>query len=87
MDASMPDPATPLRLRRLELSHFKAYSSSEQSPVSFDFGDADIVLIVGSNGRGKTSVIEALELVLAGGYMPRVDLDKEDWEKKKKGRW
>lgn len=74
----MSDSSSPLRVRRLALSRFKAYTGSAEQPVSIDIDNADIVLIVGANGRGKTSVVEALELAITGEYQSRIDLDKVD---------
>lgn len=49
-------------IRRLELTHFKGFRGRH----AFDFADADIVLISGPNGFGKTSLLEALALLLTG---------------------
>ena len=52
------------RVKKFELSHFKGYSR-DKGPYIFDT-DADIVLLMGPNGFGKTSFLEALTLVLTG---------------------
>lgn len=77
----MSDPWRPLRVQRLALSRFKAYAGTSDRPISIDFDNADIVLVVGANGRGKTSIVEALELVLTGTYQARVGDEKLDWKK------
>src|SRR5437763_12623157 len=49
------------RLAALELSGFRCFSTPDNVPL-----DADIVLIHGSNGTGKTSLLSAIELALTG---------------------
>ena len=59
------------RVSKLELLNFKGFSSQDGKPIGIDL-DADLVLIMGPNGRGKTSIIEALELVATGDIAQRV---------------
>ena len=49
------------RLLNLELSGFRCFSGEEQISL-----DADVVLIHGANGTGKTSILSALEFGLTG---------------------
>jgi exonuclease SbcC len=49
------------RLLNLELVGFRCFADKQEVPL-----DADVVLIHGSNGSGKTSIINAIELALTG---------------------
>ena len=61
-----------MKITRLDVSGFRAFSEQE----TFDL-DADIVLLTGANGRGKTSVLDAI-LWCITGELPRLRLkDKE----------
>lgn len=55
------------RVARLEIEDFKGF----QGRLDLNL-DAEVVLLVGPNGRGKTSTIEALELLVTGGIGRRV---------------
>ncbi len=61
-----------LRVARLELTNFKGLQ--DEHILEFD---ADLVLLVGPNGRGKTSIVEALEVALTGEVGQRVGDAKE----------
>ncbi|MEM8929759.1 MAG: ATP-binding protein, partial [Acidobacteriota bacterium] len=49
------------RLLELRLSAFRAYGGAVTVPL-----DADVVLVHGSNGRGKSSLLAAVELAISG---------------------
>lgn len=51
------------RITRVSLKHFRGFVGSEKTILETD---ADIVLLLGPNGTGKTSFIEALQLLLTG---------------------
>ena len=55
------------RLAELTLSNFKGFGQIQVINC-----DADLVLIVGANGIGKTSIVEALELIATGSIAQRV---------------
>lgn len=63
---------TPLRISKLALSSFKGF----RSPIELDF-QADLILLIGPNGHGKTSIIEAIELIATGGIQQRIGDKKE----------
>ena len=50
-----------MRIRRLQMSGFRAFSS----PLALDL-DADVVILTGENGQGKTSVFDAVHWALTG---------------------
>jgi exonuclease SbcC len=52
-----------VRLRKLSLRNFRAFSNAEQPPIDLDHS---VVFFCGKNGAGKTSLFEALELCLTG---------------------
>lgn len=52
---------TALRIKQLTVKGFKGF----RDEVTLDL-DADVVLLVGKNGRGKTSVVEAIEAIVCG---------------------
>lgn len=58
-----------MRIKRLELSGFRAFAQA----VEFDL-DADAIIIVGANGRGKTSIFDGVLWALAG-RIPRLGDD------------
>lgn len=64
------------RVSKLELSNFKGFGASRTTPIEINL-DADLVLVMGPNGRGKTSIVEALELVATGGIERRVGAPNE----------
>ena len=63
------------RVLSLELDQFKGFGGGnadrpDYEPKPLDL-DADIVLLAGPNGYGKSSVIEALEVLFTGGFVDR----------------
>lgn len=50
-----------LRLNQLEIENFRSIRGRIESPL-----DADVVLVHGENGAGKTSLLAAIELALTG---------------------
>lgn len=61
-----------VRVQQLELNNFKCFKGKHIIPM-----DADLILLVGPNGRGKTSIVEALEWALLGELKQRVGDKKE----------
>ena len=53
---------TNVRVRSLEISGFRAFSGQ----VSLNL-DGDVVLVVGANGQGKTSLFDAILWAITGG--------------------
>jgi len=49
------------RLLEIKFNGFRCFSGIEKIPL-----DADVILIHGTNGAGKTSLITALEFALTG---------------------
>ncbi len=59
-----------IRVTRLSLTHFRNYAAQ-------DFAPADgVTLLTGSNGQGKTNLLESL-FILATGHSHRADTDRE----------
>lgn len=50
------------QISKIEISSFKAFKK-----IHLDFGDSSILTLDGPNGFGKTSVFDAIELLLTGG--------------------
>lgn len=50
------------KIAKIEISDFRGFESVR----SFDFEDADIVIFLGMNGFGKTSIFDAVEWCLTG---------------------
>ena len=50
-----------MRVKSVEISGFRAFSGNER----FDL-DADVVLVVGANGQGKTSLFDAIHWAITG---------------------
>lgn len=61
-----------LRIKKIKVANFKAFKTAPDIDL-----DADLVLLVGANGNGKTSLIEAIEVALTGGYRPRLGAPKD----------
>ena len=54
------------RIEKLEIKNFRGFGSvGRDKPFVLDL-DADLVLLAGANGLGKTSLMEALDLLLTG---------------------
>lgn len=45
-----------MKLKELTIAGFRGFKSAQTIPL-----DADIIVIHGSNGSGKSSIVEALE--------------------------
>src|SRR3954467_13860857 len=58
-------------IQRLTLTNFRSYHAAQ---VSFD--RAGPVVLVGSNGAGKTNLIEAISLLAPGRGLRRATLDE-----------
>lgn len=62
-------------IQNIELKNFKGYRQADCSDANKFNLDADLVLVTGKNGVGKTSLLEAMDWVLnqpeseAGGYL------------------
>jgi DNA replication and repair protein RecF len=63
-------PATPARILRLSLTNFRSYRAA-----SLPAGERPVVL-VGSNGAGKTNVLEAITFLAPGRGLRRATLDE-----------
>jgi hypothetical protein len=61
-----------LKLKSLHIHNFKGFLEAE--PLNLD---ADLILLVGANARGKTSTIEAIEFALTGRYNPRIGSEND----------
>lgn len=65
----MPDGIS--RIKGLTIQNFRGWASPKAGPVAALDTDADLVLLVGANGLGKTSLLEALVLFLDGHRVHR----------------
>src|SRR5213075_2235008 len=61
---------TAARIRRLTLSNFRSYRATSLNV------DAQLVVLVGSNGAGKTNLIEAISFLAPGRGLRRATLDE-----------
>ncbi|MGO8988140.1 MAG: hypothetical protein ACLQHW_04610 [bacterium] len=59
---TQPEPRPNIRLKGLEISNFRAYHGIHR----FDM-DADLVVLFGPNGFGKTSFFDAIDFACTGG--------------------
>lgn len=50
------------KISKIEISSFKAFKQ-----IHLDFGDSSLLTLDGPNGFGKTSIFDAIELLLTGG--------------------
>jgi DNA replication and repair protein RecF len=60
---------TASRIRRLTLTHFRSYRAASVSTA------ADLVVLVGANGAGKTNCLEAISLLSPGRGLRRATLE------------
>lgn len=67
-EKKVKDPV-PLLLHKLNLTHFRSYDA-----LRLDLGDARIVVLTGSNGAGKTNILEAVSLLVPGKGLRAADL-------------
>lgn len=67
-------------VRNLVISNFKGYRQHQpEKPIELDLDDADLILVTGKNGVGKTSILQALDCCLNQGLIPSKFLtEKED---------
>jgi exonuclease SbcC len=66
------DATQTIRLQRVEIENFRAY----RRPQSFDF-DADVIVLYGPNGFGKTSFFDAVDFA-ATGDIGRLQVGKHE---------
>ena len=66
--AASPIARAPMALDRITLSHFRNHPASRLD------GSAELNLLVGENGAGKTNVLEALSLLAPGRGLRRAAL-------------
>lgn len=60
-----------LTIRNLRISNFKGYRQHQpEKPIELDLDDADLILVTGKNGVGKTSILQALDCCLNQGLIP-----------------
>ena len=60
-------PGTIVRVETLRVMNFRGFASQDGKAFKLDL-DANLVLLSGPNGLGKTSLIEALDLLLTGHH-------------------
>lgn len=59
-------------IRTIELQNFKGYRrGTDEKSKCFDFNNADLILITGKNGVGKTSLLEALNWTMNQEGIPK----------------
>lgn len=70
---------TNLTIRNLRISNFKGYRQHQpEKPIELDLDDADLILVTGKNGVGKTSILQALDCCLNQGLFPREFLTENE---------
>jgi exonuclease SbcC len=69
-------PAAPIRLEALEIQNFRAY----RKPQTFALG-ADVTVLYGPNGFGKTSFFDAVDFAVTGGIGRLESHRQSDFEK------
>ncbi|MCU8013151.1 AAA family ATPase [Shewanella sp. SM74] len=63
----------------IELQNFKGYRYNQgQKNNRFDFDNADLILITGKNGVGKTSLLEALDWTMNQDGIPNKYLNQDE---------
>ena len=71
-----------MRLKKLELRNFKKFINKEsynfQRSNEYD-SDSDLTLIVGNNGTGKSSILQAIVLVTATASREGFNIEAFDW--------
>ncbi len=60
---SEPNNKKPFRIEKLSLNNFRGWGKKEDKPFEVDT-NANIVLLTGFNGCGKTSILEAINLLI-----------------------
>jgi len=71
-----------MRLKKLELRNFKKFVNQKsynfQRSNKYD-SDSDLTLIVGNNGAGKSSILQAIVLVTATASREEFNIESFDW--------
>lgn len=68
-----------LTIRKLRISNFKGYRQHQpEKPIELDLDDADLILVTGKNGVGKTSILQALDCCLNQGLFPSEFLTEKE---------
>ncbi len=70
-----------MNIENISIKNFKKFSGNKSS---FEFTDeegnvSDITLIVGENGSGKSSILQAIVLVTATAVRDGFDPEKLEW--------
>ncbi len=70
-----------MRISKIELSNFKRFTNKRIVKFKDDneFDDSDMTLIIGNNGAGKSSLLQAIVMVTATASKEGFDISKFDW--------
>jgi predicted ATPase len=70
-----------MRISKIELSNFKRFTAKKEFKFKDynEFDDSDITLIVGNNGAGKSSLLQAIVVVTATASKEGFDISDFDW--------
>lgn len=68
-----------MTIKDLSLYNFKGYKKRDKDqPVELDLDNADLILVTGKNGVGKTSILQALDCCLNQGLVPSKFLNENE---------
>ena len=70
-----------MKIKSLTLRNYKRFTNEQTISFCNEQGQVnDITLLIGENGSGKTSILQAITAVIGAASRPNMKVDRLDWD-------